>query len=288
MKQLNYELKKLCDKNRDGSYATQNRRERDLTLCADQLLQLGFRRMGARSVKPKHIESLVKHWLGQKLSPGTIKNRMASLRWWADKVNKRSVIANSNNHYGVPDRRFVTNESKAQQISVAALDKIKDPHVRCSLELQQAFGLRREEAIKIKPTLADNGDHLLLKANWTKGGKARAIPILTEAQRHALERAKTLAGQGSLIPAHRRYVDQRRIYERHSANAGLSRLHGLRHQYAQQRYEDLTSWKAPNAGGPTSGCLTPEQKAVDLNARIMISRELGHGREQITAVYLGR
>jgi hypothetical protein len=31
-----------------------------------------------------------------------------------------------------------------------------------------------------------------------------------------------------------------------------------------------------------------EQKVHDRGARLMISRELGHEREQITAVYLGR
>ena len=34
--------------------------------------------------------------------------------------------------------------------------------------------------------------------------------------------------------------------------------------------------------------LTPGQKAADRAARLQISSELGHEREQITAVYLGR
>ena len=34
--------------------------------------------------------------------------------------------------------------------------------------------------------------------------------------------------------------------------------------------------------------LTAKQKAIDREARGAISREMGHGREQITAVYLGR
>ena len=69
---------------------------------------------------------------------------------------------------------------------------------------------------------------------------------------------------------------------------GLSRLHGLRHAYAQQRYEELTGWRAPAAGGPTARDLTPEQRQWDREVRRLISRELGHEREQITAVYLGR
>jgi len=33
-----------------------------LSLIADQLHALGFRGMSTRSLKPKHIESLIKHW----------------------------------------------------------------------------------------------------------------------------------------------------------------------------------------------------------------------------------
>ena len=121
-----------------------------------------------------------------------------------------------------------------------------------SLELQRAFGLRREEAIKFAPGYADRGDHLVLKASWTKGGKVRMVPIRSEDQRAILERAHRLAGKGSLIPASRSYRQQLRIYERHTANAGLSKLHGLRHAYAQQRYEALTGWRSPAAGGPST------------------------------------
>jgi hypothetical protein len=60
------------------------------------------------------------------------------------------------------------------------------------------------------------------------------------------------------------------------------------HNYAQTRYAELTGWKAPAAGGPTSKQLSADQKVIDRQARLTISRELGHEREQITAVYLGR
>jgi len=65
-------------------------------------------------------------------------------------------------------------------------------------------------------------------------------------------------------------------------------VHGHRHAYAQARYRELTGWNAPAVGGPTSKTLTPEQKAIDRAARLTVSLELGHEREQVTAVYLGR
>jgi integrase len=288
VRDLNYQLKQLCHRNRDGSYATQAKRMDHLMLIANQLYDLGFRGMQLRSLKQKHVDALVKGWLRQELAVGTIKNRMAVLRWWAEKADRRSVVARSNDYYGIPDRQFVTNTSKAKEVSTQDLERVSDPYVRISLELQRAFGLRREEAIKFSPGVADRGDHVTLKSTWTKGGKERDVPVRTDEQRAMLKRVHQLAGNGSLIPGDRNYIQQLRVYERQTSNAGLSKLHGLRHAYAQARYEELTGWKAPAAGGPVSRVLSPGQKVTDRHARKTLSQELGHIREQITSVYVGR
>jgi hypothetical protein len=284
---LNHQLKQLCRHNREGSFGTQVRRERELTLIANQLHEIGFRGMNSHSLKPKHVEALVRHWLENEVAAGTIKNRMAAVRWWARKVNRQNVVARSNDHYGISNRQFVTNISKAKSILGLDLAKVRDEHVRMSLELQQAFGLRREESIKFIPSYADKEDHLILKKSWTKGGKARTLPIRTEAQREVLDRARKLAGKGSLIPSTRNYVQQLRIYEGHTLRAGLSKMHGLRHAYAQRRYEELTSWKSPAAGGPPTNSLTRDQRDRNHHARLIVSRELGHERRQVVSVYLG-
>ena len=121
-----------------------------------------------------------------------------------------------------------------------------------------------------------------------KGGRPREIPIRNDEQRALLTEAKSLAGSGSLIPPDKSYVEQLRRFEHQCARAAIQRVHGLRHQYAQTRYRDLTGWPAPANGGPKSRQLSFEQRQVDRAARLTISRELGHEREQITAVYLGR
>jgi integrase len=176
-------------------------------------------------------------------------------------------------------------------LDVNKLVAIEDERVKLSLLLQAEFGLRREESIKFQPgyaVRADAPDTLRLKASWTKGGRAREVPVRTADQRWVLEQAKSLAGNGSLIPPERTYVQQLKVYEGELRKAGISRAHGLRHAYAQRRYEELAGWKAPHAGGPKSAELTPGQKAIDRAARLAVSAELGHGREEITAVYLGR
>ena len=63
-----------------------------------------------------------------------------------------------------------------------------------SLRLQAAFGLRREEAIKFLPGYADRGNRIALKASWTKGGRAREVPVLKAAQRRLLDEARGLVG----------------------------------------------------------------------------------------------
>ena len=288
MRDFNYELKQLCRRNRDGSHATQRDRERVLDQIANVLQDMGYRHMHTTSLKPKHVERLVEYWQFAGLSPGTIKNRMAEVRWWAEKIGKPNIVARDNEHYGIGRRQFVTNESKARQLNAGDLEKITDPYTRMSLQLQAAFGLRRAESIKIRPEWADRGDKLLLKDSWTKGGRQREIPILSDVQRQLLSEAANLAGRGSLIPTHERYVDQLRRFEYQCEQAGIDRVHGLRHAYAQTRYLELTGWAAPAAGGPRSRQLSPQQKEIDRSARLTISQELGHEREQITAVYLSR
>ena len=91
-----------------------------------------------------------------------------------------------------------------------------------------------------------------------------------------------------MIPGGRTYVEQVKLYERQTGAAGLHKLHGLRHAYAQERYRELTGWAAPAAGGKRSAELTPEEKPLDREARETISRELGHFRPQIAAVYCGK
>ena len=288
MRDLTWQLRQLARHNRDGSQMTQAQRAQILTRCAEQLHEAGYRGMAARSLKPKHVEALVERWRGEELSTGTIKNRLAAVRWWAEKVGKSSVVARENAHYGLPDRSFTAQTSKAADLPDARLAAVRDERVAMSLRLQAAFGLRREEGLKLTPAGADRGERLALRASWCKGGRAREVPIRTPEQRALLEEAKRLAGRGSLIPAGRSYVEHRRVYERECARAGLSKMHGLRHAYAQARYRELTGLEAPACGGPSLRDLAEAERERVREARALISRELGHEREQITAAYLGR
>jgi len=288
MRDLNYQLKQLGHRNRDGSFATQADRERMLALFANQLHEMGFRHMRVDSLKPKHVEALVGRWKAEEISAGTFKNRLAVLRWWAEKIGKENVVARENDAYGIDRRQFVTNQDKGKDLDPTQVDKVASPYVAMSLRLQEAFGLRRGESIKIRPTWADQGNALRLKDSWTKGGRERVVPIGTAEQRAVLDEAKRLAAGGSLIPTASNYREQLKAFKAECKRVGINGVHGLRHRYAQERYDQKTGWQCPARGGPTAKQLTPEQRSIDQRARLEISLELGHGRAQITAVYLGR
>ncbi|MDH3670111.1 MAG: integrase domain-containing protein [Gammaproteobacteria bacterium] len=288
MLDLEYRLLQLTRRNRDGAYATQRDRRKILSLAARQLYHtLNYRLPHERSLKPKHVAALVNHWQAT-VSVATQKNRLAVLRWWAEKVGKGNMVPTTNARLGIGRRRYQPNVSKAVTNPEIAIKRVQDPYVGLGLRLQQAFGLRREEAMKLRPRLADGGRYLELKSSWCKGGRARVIPIRTPAQRTVLDEAKALAKGGSLIPAYKSYRQQLHTWEHQTTKAGISKTHGLRHAYAQQRYLELTGFNPPAAGGLRHFELTVEQQKLDSAARQQITAELGHHRLAITNHYLGR
>jgi hypothetical protein len=294
MSNLMYQLQGLMLRNKDGSHSTQSTRRDILLMISNQLKDGGYKLACVDSLKPKHVDFLLQRWQSEGLSAGTIKNRMAQIRWWAEKVGKSSMLPKSNsgaNHainLDIEKRCYVPTESRAKTLDLEKLEQVKDPYVKLSLQLQQEFGLRREESIKFNLGYAIRGDRLIMKSSWTKGGRPREIPIRNSVQFELLKRVQEFVGNGSLIRKDRNYVQQLKVYEREVSLAGLDKNHGLRHMYAQLRYQELTGWPAPLAGGPVSKQLTSEQKQVDRYARLVISSDLGHSREQITVTYLGR
>jgi site-specific recombinase XerC len=272
--------------NRDGSYATQDDRMQILSKFGSDLVSLGYGLRDIRGLKEKHIRAVVKHWQTKGLSIPTIKNRMSVLRHLSVRINKANIIP-TNDALQIGKRTYIPKTNRA--LHNPDFSKISNEYIRISLELQRVFGLRREESIKIQPWRADKKDELHLKDSWCKGGRGRYIPILTAEQRFWLDQAKKLVQYKdlSLIPVNKSYIQQRHVYDKQTARAGLKNLHGLRHAYAQWRYKELTGWEAPINGGPKQSQLKAFSKKIDYQTRMILTNELGHGRIQIVKVYCG-
>ncbi|MCY3628368.1 MAG: integrase domain-containing protein [Gammaproteobacteria bacterium] len=288
MRQLEYEFKEMLRNNRDGSYGTQVQRKASLLRIARDLRELGFNQMNVHALKRKHVIALVKHWQELGISAGSQKNLLVFVRWWARKVGKYELLPEENDSLCIPKRMLIPDSSKAQYLSKDTLDQISDERIRLSIELQQEFGLRRQESLLFQPSYADQQDHLAMKGSWTKGGRPRTIPLITKYQRVLVDRTRKIAGGGSMIPSQLSYKQWFDRYISELKKQNLYNLHGLRHGYAQRRYRVLTGWPSPFENGPKFNDMTEEQRKIDEHARLQVSQELGHNRISITDVYLGK
>ena len=289
--ELQRNLYTILKHNRDGSFETQNARRKVLFKVAADLNSGHYKLRHVQGLKQKHIYYLNELWQSQGIAVATIKNRNAHLRWLCQKIGKINLIP-SNEQLGTGKRQYSNNDPSAVELTDIDFSKITNRNIAVQIHLQRYFGLRREESCKIKPHMADKGDHIVLQPSWCKGGRGRIVPILTADARYWLEEAKKLANlpEQSLIPTGKTYRQHRDLYDGQLKRAGTSgkHPHGLRHAYAQERYKALTGWDCPKRGGPGSKALTAEQKQQDRLARLQISEALGHSREQISVIYLGR
>lgn len=245
-------------------------------------------------LKPKHVTYLINEWQRNNLSNATIKNRMSFIRYVFKAIGQPFALPGANRDFNIGSRAYVSLESKA--IHDIDVTKIDDPLLQYSVRLQQQFGLRREESIKFIPSYADQGPYIILKDSWTKGGVSRIIPVNNAEQRALLDELKAKIPRGhSLIPKDKNYAYQKRTYDHAVQKAGFSNLHGLRHAYAQRRYFEITNnlnqgkgWQAPFNGGKRVKELSPKERAIDHQARLIISKELSHSRKQVVRSYCGR
>ncbi|MFN3354966.1 MAG: integrase domain-containing protein [Pseudomonas sp.] len=162
--------------------------------------------------------------------------------------------------------------------------------------LARATGMRLREAILADlPRLSREANNLcrINIQDGTKGGRAGASAPrwigVNDQVREALRFAWQVspAGSRNLIAPHESYLiflqkiirPARDILHAHD----LKGLHELRAAYACERYEQITQHRAPINGGQY--CQLAQH--LDREARRRISYELGHGRIDVVAAYIG-
>lgn len=75
------------------------------------------------------------------------------------KIGNKGLVKPSNDEYGIGKREYITNVNKSQNLAkLSEIDKSKlSENVALSLQLQQEFGLRREESMKFQAAYALGG-----------------------------------------------------------------------------------------------------------------------------------
>ncbi|PMZ92032.1 MULTISPECIES: integrase domain-containing protein [unclassified Pseudomonas] len=162
--------------------------------------------------------------------------------------------------------------------------------------LARATGMRLREAILADlPRLCREANDLgrINIQDGTKGGRAGASAprwiAVDDHIRSALGFAwqASPAGSRNLIAPHESYLNvlqkivrpARDILHTHY----LKGFHELRAAYACERYEQITQHRAPINGGHCCQL----NRSLDREARRQISYELGHGRIDVVAAYIG-
>ena len=265
--------------------------------CFVQLRELGYRLEDPRHIAERHVQALVDHWLALGQSPATIQTKLSHLRVFASWVGKSGLVRPAPQY--VPDPGAVARVYAARNDTSwttknidpeAVIEQLRafDPYVGNQQLAQLRFGLRVKESVMLRPWRADAGSALLVD-DGTKGGRPRVVPLHSQEQRDALNYLKSQVAtrNGSLAdPALTLKQAMTRYYVVMRA-AGITRKrlgitsHGLRKEFANKTYFELTGVKSPVQGGP------PIDRAVDREARLRLVEHLGHARESVGAAYLG-
>jgi site-specific recombinase XerD len=285
-----------------GDYTLVSRRSGLLCGFAE-LRQMGFKLLKAESLRDNHIKALVNYWMQEEFSASTIQNRLAHFRSLSKWIGKPGMVRSTMSYVDEANRHRVRRTVAAQvnlswkgkgidATEVIKEAELRDKYTALYLRLMHAFGLRLREAICLRPIVdvGDNGDFLSVR-DGTKGGRHRIVRIETDYQRETLSLAAAMSQSKNkrIIPAHRTLEQayQRTRYQ--MRKLGLTReglgvtAHGLRHQYAQSRYEQIAGIPSPICGG------NPAQidRDTHLHACYDVMQQLGHSRVDVAASYYG-
>jgi hypothetical protein len=283
--------------NRALSIKTQERRATSLCKAFAELRDGGFALQTPWSLKAKHVEYLVRHWVDLKQGGGTIENKLTYLRaiaQWMGKSNLVGTLADyvDRKEHGL-ERSYIATEDKSWAAhGISASDKIAEiaqtcPHVAVQLKLQAAFGLRREESFLFRPREAVRNADQLRITRGTKGGRERDVPL--DAKLAILEEAARLSNgfTGSTIPESYtlvQWVDRyKTVMKKHGVTKkGLGVTgHGLRHQYLQELYERVAGVAAPIKGSGTRPDASLHEEAMK-----RVVEAAGHSRVTKANAYL--
>jgi integrase len=279
------------------SNLTMQQRADRLYDCFEQLRELGYRLEDPTHIGERHVQALVDHWVARKQSAATIQTKLSHLRVFTTWIGKPGMVKRAVDYVPDPDEvkrlyaarcdaSWTTKDIDPESVIVQL--RQFDPYVANQLMAELRFGLRVKEAIMLRPWRADAGEALLVD-DGTKGGRPRVVPLRSQEQRDALSylKAQVHTRNGSLADPSltlkqaitRYYVVMR------AAGITLKGLgvtsHGLRKEFANKVYFELTGVRSPVQGGP------PIDRVVDREARLRLVEHLGHARESIGTAYLG-
>lgn len=264
-----------------------------------QLSDLNMPIQNLGEFSPRHVAALTRFYEAEGLSASSLQKKNTVLRRFGTWMGKPDMAPRLKDLVSDPSRAmrsYSAVESKtwtSQGVDPEEIFRRMDLECRVAglhLRLQHAYGLRPREVIMLKPLNADQGKNLFV-TDGSKGGRARMVPIDTPRKRELLEQAKEIArGNARGVLSAKPGMPLRTALKRYyylADRVGLTKaklgvtLHGLRHEFAGSLYKQITGVDAPVNGGRIDN---PE---LVRRAMQITSEQLGHGRKDAGAAYLG-
>ncbi len=283
------------------SVHTQYDRGLIIRMAFAQLWHMGVRLPSPRNLGNRHIFMLMERWDQEGVTVKVLHTRISYLRTFARWIGKDGMVKDVRDYLPERDltRRAAAKVNRAWEANgvipqeVISRARALDERLALMLSMQDAFALRMKESIEMRPAycLAESGKVLEIYEG-TKGGRLRRVDIDSAYKREVFDCALRLAAtgrDGRIRWPNRTWKQARAHYYYLLRKLGITKAdlgvtsHGLRHGYAQEKYQDLTGLPPPIVG--------VDPKEVDPQAHrdagIQVSRDLGHGRLQVTASYYG-
>lgn len=277
------QLDRLARHNRQGSFRTRRRYyEAMLRFC--RFLAGRYRLERLANIAPKHIFAYVEFLQAGGKAPSTIQTDLAAIRFFHDlmpdpryELPGNSELLLQRRTFGGVDRTWSAPEFN--RMLMCALAAGREDYITI-LYLGRYAALRIHECFRIDTATAAKAVKEAALTIKGKGGLVRTVPLnIILLDRLKLHLEATPRGQklfvSNGVPTHREiksfqsFLAANRLYAQDSGSDRPMTFHGLRHTRAAEWYVEFV-----------------KQGQTPYQARKAVSQLLGHGRDDVTRIYL--
>lgn len=256
-----------------------------------------YRLQKFKNVEDRHFRAYAEY-LKENNAATTIQTDLSGIRYFHERSGSKNKLS-ENDQLGLPkravgkeDRSWTPEEISKARVVAREMGRVD---VEISLDLVPTFGLRIEELCRLKVEQlmhAKENDQLIVQG---KGKKTRPIPV-DENQMKIIKKYLDYAKASGRYPGdylisssekngvlnekrslqnwmnynREKFMEENRADMKEEGKKDRHETiswHGLRHNYAQRRFEEVSK-------------VSPEK------AKKVVSHDLGHGRDTVTPIYL--
>ena len=256
-----------------------------------------YRLQKFKNVEDRHFRAYAEY-LKKNNEATTIQTDLSGIRYFHEKSGSKNKLSENvqlnlpKRSVGKEDRSWTPEEISKARVVAREMGRVD---VEISLDLVPTFGLRIEELCRLKVEHlmhAKENEQLIVQG---KGKKTRPIPV-NEEQMKIIKKYLDYAKVSGRAPGdylisssekngvlhekrslqnwmsfnREKFMDENRADMKEEGKKNRHETiswHGLRHNYAQRRFEEVSK-------------VSPEK------AKKVVSHDLGHGRDTVTPIYL--